>query len=91
MPRNPAREALSRAVNRAIAEGAPVYVNQPAATPASFWSYHAATATPSYDDAIACGAISADRMTEESWQSLTPGMRREIVRTHLKKAGADHA
>lgn len=27
---NPAREALSRAVNRAIANGAPVYVNQPA-------------------------------------------------------------
>lgn len=26
---NPAREALSRAVNRAIAEGAPVYENKP--------------------------------------------------------------
>jgi hypothetical protein len=26
---NPAKEALTRAVNRAIAEGAPVYVNQP--------------------------------------------------------------
>lgn len=26
---NPAREALTRAVNRAIAEGAPVYENQP--------------------------------------------------------------
>lgn len=28
---NPARQALTRAVNRAIAEGAPVYVNIPAA------------------------------------------------------------
>ena len=27
--KNPAREALTRAVNRAIAEGAPVYTNQP--------------------------------------------------------------
>ena len=26
---NPARQALTRAVNRAIANGAPVYVNQP--------------------------------------------------------------
>ena len=30
MKRNPAREALNRAVNRAIAEGSPVFVNQPA-------------------------------------------------------------
>lgn len=30
MKRNPAREALNRAVNRAIADGSPVYVNQPA-------------------------------------------------------------
>lgn len=30
MKRNPAREALNRAVNKAIADGAPVYVNQPA-------------------------------------------------------------
>lgn len=88
MKRNPAREALQRAVNRAIADGAPVYVNQPAATPASFWTYHAATATPSYADAIACGAVNADRVTEEGWESLTPGMRREIVRSHLKKAEA---
>jgi hypothetical protein len=27
---NPARQALTRAVNRAIAEGSPVFVNQPA-------------------------------------------------------------
>lgn len=30
MQNNPARAALSRAVNRAIANGAPIYVNQPA-------------------------------------------------------------
>lgn len=30
MEMNPAKQALSRAVNRAIANGAPVYVNQPA-------------------------------------------------------------
>ena len=30
MKLNPAREALNRAVNRAIAEGSPVFVNQPA-------------------------------------------------------------
>ena len=30
---NPAREALSRAVNKAIANGAPIYENQPANNP----------------------------------------------------------
>ena len=28
--KNPARQALTRAVNKALADGAPVYVNQPA-------------------------------------------------------------
>ncbi|MBA3548827.1 MAG: hypothetical protein H0T76_20280 [Nannocystis sp.] len=33
MPDNPATRALTRAVNKARAEGAPVYVNQPVAAP----------------------------------------------------------
>jgi len=59
-------------------------IDRNAKTPASFWSYQAPP-TPSYDEAKACGAIS-DKMTEKGWESLTPGMRREIVRSYQRKA-----
>lgn len=61
-------------------------IDRNAPTPASFWSYKAPP-TPSYDEAKACGAIS-DKMTEAGWQSLTPGMRREIVRSALKRVSS---
>lgn len=59
-------------------------IDRNAKTPASFWSYQASTPTPSYDDAKTSGAI-GDKMTEAGWESLTPGMRREIVRSHAKR------
>jgi hypothetical protein len=62
-------------------------VDRNAPTPASFWTYQASSATPSYWEALECGAIKPN-MTESGWQSLTPGMRREIVRSHLKKVAS---
>ncbi len=50
----------------------------------SYWTYRASTPTPSYDDAVRAGAVS-DKMTEAGWNSLTPGMRREIVRAAKAK------
>jgi len=49
-----------------------------------YWAYQTATKTPTHAEALALGAIRSD-MTEEQWRSLTPGMRREIVRSHLKR------
>ena len=53
-----------------------------------YWTYRAATPTPSYTDAVHAGAVNPATMTEAGWQSLTPGMRREIVRTHAKLTAA---
>lgn len=50
--------------------------------PRSFWSYQAATPTPSVQEAIRAGAF---RGTEQQWEQLSPGMRREIVRSALKR------
>jgi hypothetical protein len=62
-------------------------IDRNAPTPASFWAYHAGSATPSHAEALELGAIDA-RTTDDAWQSLTPGMRREIVRSHLKRTAA---
>jgi len=62
-------------------------VDRDAPTPASFWSYQPSSPTPSYWEALECGAIGAN-MSEDGWQSLTPGMRREIVRSHMRKGSA---
>jgi hypothetical protein len=48
-------------------------------TPKSFWSYQASTKTPTLDAAIKARVI-APATTEAEWQSLSPGMRREIMR-----------
>lgn len=48
-------------------------------TPKTFWTYHAATETPTLATAIALGKIAATT-TKEEWEKLTPGMKREIVR-----------
>ena len=60
-----------------------MHIDRNGKTPKSFWSYQAPD-PQSYDEALACGAIT-ERMTEQGWESLTPGMRREIVRSHLKR------
>lgn len=47
----------------------------------SFWTYRAATPTPDFAD------VSTDAFfggTRDEWEALSPGMRREIVRTHEK-------
>lgn len=54
-------------------------------TPKSFWSYQAATETPSLEYAIAANAISANT-TQQQWEALSPGMRREIVRSAAKRS-----
>lgn len=46
----------------------------------SYWSYRASEPTPCLADAIAAGAI-APETTETQWSQLSPGMRREILRT----------
>jgi hypothetical protein len=53
-------------------------------TPASFWTYQASTPTPDFDD-LPAGCFAGDR---DGWESLTPGMRREIVRLHQKGRAA---
>lgn len=60
------------------------FANWNAPTPASFWSYQAPE-TPSHAEAVECGAINADKLPADAWERLTPGMRREIVRSHKRK------
>lgn len=50
----------------------------------SYWTYKAASPTPSVEEAIAAGAINATT-TEAQWCKLTPGMRREVVRSHERR------
>ena len=50
-----------------------------AVTPASFWSYRASEPTPSYAEAVEAGAV-ADG-DPNVWEQLSPGMRREIMRS----------
>lgn len=46
----------------------------------SYWTYQASDKTPSFDE-IPDGAFNG---TAEQWASLSPGYRREIVRTFRK-------
>lgn len=48
----------------------------------NYWTYKAATPTPRYEDIV--GWIFNG--TEEQWHSLSPGMRREILRSAVSKA-----
>lgn len=45
-----------------------------------YWTYQPGTPTPTLEQAIAAGAISPET-TEADWHKLSPGMRREIVRS----------
>jgi hypothetical protein len=53
------------------------------ATPKSFWSYQASSETPSLEEAIRIGAISP-KTTQVEWDRLSPGFKREIVRSKNK-------
>ena len=44
----------------------------------SYWTYKAASPTPSYEEAWTLGFNG----TEQQWASLSPGMRREIVKSY---------
>ena len=46
----------------------------------AFWTYRADSATPPFDE-IPAGAFCG---TEDEWASLSPGMRREIVRSFTR-------
>lgn len=50
----------------------------------SYWTYQASEETPALATAIECGAI-ASSTTENQWHALSPGMRREIVRSTKRK------
>ena len=45
----------------------------------SYWTYKAASPTPSYEEAIWFKAIHPNT-TESEWNKLSPGMKREIFR-----------
>lgn len=47
----------------------------------SFWSYQAGTETPRYDE-LPSGVFNGSR---DDWESFSPGMRREIVRSANKE------
>jgi hypothetical protein len=53
--------------------------------PKSFWSYQVSEETPSLREAIALGAI-ASSTTEQQWNQLSPGMKREITRQAKRRA-----
>ena len=55
-----------------------------------YWTYKAASPTPSYQEALDAGAISPNP-TESGCHSLTPGLRREIVHAARKKGAASKA
>jgi hypothetical protein len=50
-------------------------------TPKSFWSYQASSPTPEHGSAVAAGRF---RGSKADWEGLSPGMRREIMRTSSK-------
>ena len=58
-----------------------------AQTPKSFWSYQAGSETPSLEEAVHIGAVASNTTTAQ-WEALSPGMRREIVRSHKKRMSA---
>ena len=51
-------------------------------TPKSFWSYQSTERTPDLAD-LPAGTFNG---TQEQWESLSPGMRREIARQTRKAA-----
>lgn len=59
-------------------------MNQQSSTPKSFWSYQSSTPTPSLEEAVELKAIASDT-TQKEWDKLTPGIKREIVRSQRKQ------
>ncbi len=49
-----------------------------------YWTYKASTLTPDVVEAIWCGAVPVNT-TEAEWCKLSPGMRREIVRSKKRQ------
>jgi hypothetical protein len=53
----------------------------------SYWSYKPSEETPSLEHALSKGAIHPDT-TEKEWGQMSPGMRREVVRSAKPKTKA---
>jgi hypothetical protein len=51
---------------------------------ASYWTYQAGD-IPTYAEAVAIGAVAAGS-SEAEWERLSPGYRREIVRSATRAA-----
>ena len=58
-------------------------MTSPAAAAHSFWTYQAATPTPRHED-LPAGVFNG---TQDQWEALSPGMRREIVRDFNRRPG----
>lgn len=54
----------------------------------AYWTYKASSPTPSYEEAWRAKAFNG---TEKDWYSLSPGMRREIMRANGKKQNHSQA
>ena len=59
-------------------------INYRGSTPKSFWSYQSDTPTPRVED-LPPGAFKG---TQDDFEKLSPGMRREIARSATKAKGA---
>jgi hypothetical protein len=68
-------------IQRGRATSVTVRARATAPTPRSFWSYQVSDATPDFDD------VPSDVFagTRDGWESMSPGMRREIMRSAKKK------
>jgi len=50
----------------------------------NFWTYKTDYPTPQLKYALQLGVISPETVIEE-WDKLTPGFKREIIRSHIKE------
>lgn len=75
---HPTREGLQLSTQR-VPGGRYRLTTESTETPKDFWSYKAPD-TPRYED-LPAGAFGG---TKEGWEQLSPGMRREIVRSFKK-------
>lgn len=83
----PKAEPKKKAVERAPhpVTGKPTIINHQGQTPKSFWTYQSSSETPSLAEAVSAGAIKKST-TEKEWDTLSPGMKREILRSAQRKA-----
>ena len=81
----PKKKAVERAPHPVT--GKPTIINHQGQTPKSFWTYQSSSETPSLTEAVSAGAIKKGT-TEKEWDTLSPGMKREILRSAQRKDSA---